>query len=103
MQNGKFLSGRTAPGEGWQDYPDRNGNGVYIDVDTSEGGFTDTPAYIAALTGDDRMWMTTGGNTVYNATPTGFRVYVRRVDRQHIDPAYAAKNGWHIAWIAAEV
>ncbi|MGI5472410.1 hypothetical protein [Streptomyces sp. CA-132043] len=102
MKNGKLVSGRTRPGEGWVAYPDRNGDGVYIDVDTSEGEFTSTPAYLAALTGDDRMWMTTGGNTVYAATPAGFRIYVRRVDRQAIDPEYAAKNGWHIAWIAAE-
>lgn len=43
MQNGKFLSGRTAPGEGWQNYPDRNGDGVYLDVDTSEAGSPTRP------------------------------------------------------------
>ena len=52
----------------------------YLDVDTSAGKFTSTPRYFTTLGGNSSHWATTGATSIYNATPTGFRVYVRWSD-----------------------
>ena len=96
----KICSGSTTPGStNWQPY---GGNtGVYLDVDTSAGKFTTTPRYFATLGGNSSHWATTGATSIYNATPTGFRVYVRWSDGSALTPAQANSFQWHINWLGS--
>ena len=68
--------GVTDPND-WVDY----GNlGIYVDVNTSACGFTQTPHYLVTLesiTNRGSHWYVSGVPSVYNVTPTGFRVYIR--------------------------
>ena len=99
--NIKIASGSTTPGStNWQPY---SGNtGVYLDVDTSTGKFTTTPRYFTALGGNSSHWRTTGATSIYNATPTRFRVYVRWSDGSSLTPAQANSLRWHINWVGVE-
>ncbi len=102
----RFFAGQTKPGAtAWQDYP--NGTGVYVDVDTSGGGFSTAPVYLTSLGGISHHWATTGGSSIYpipDGTPlTGFRIYVRWADDgipMSKDDAYA--HGWFINWMGIE-
>jgi hypothetical protein len=94
MARGSTPVGNTA----WQQYPD--GEGVFVDVDTSSAGFTTTPIYITSLGGFTQHWGTTGATSIYQPTPTGFRVYIRWWSGGPLTPALANQNGWHINWIA---
>lgn len=75
----KAGAGNTAKGQNWQDYIDDNGimRGIYLDIDTSATGFSDTPIYVSAIVGDAWHYATTGGSAIYSPTATSFRVYVR--------------------------
>jgi hypothetical protein len=94
MARGSTPVGNTA----WQQYPD--GEGVFVDVDTSSAGFTTTPIYITSLGGLSQHWGTTGATSIYQPTPTGFRVYVRWSGGGPLTPALANQQEWHINWIA---
>jgi hypothetical protein len=97
----KIASGSTTPGTtNWQPYAGTSG--IYLDVDTSAGKFTSTPRYFTTLGGNSSHWSTTGANAIYNATPTGFRVYVRWSDGAALTPAQANSFQWHINWIGIE-
>lgn len=76
------------------------GEGIFVDVDTTSAGFTTTPIYITSLGGTGYHWGTTGATSIYNPTPTGFRVYIRFPDGSSLTPAFANQLGWHINWIA---
>jgi hypothetical protein len=92
----RLVSGSTPSGStDWRQY---GSAGLYVDVDTSSGGFTDTPVYVTNLTGTSNHWTTTGGSAVYLATPTGFRVYVRAAN--NVTPAVANQRRWAVSWLA---
>jgi hypothetical protein len=96
----KIASGRTTPGAtAWQVY---SPNGIYLDVDTSAAGFSGTPVYITSIGGNSSHWSTTGATSIYLATATGFRVYVRWVDYSPLTPAQANGLGWHINWMGMQ-
>ena len=95
VSRGSTPVGSTA----WQQYPD--GEGIFVDVNTSSAQFTTTPIYITSLGGTSAHWHTTGATSIYLPTPTGFRVYVRWANGGSLTPAFANQNGWHINWIAA--
>ena len=101
MATARIASGATSPGVGWQQYP--GGAGVFIDVDTSSGKFSTTPAYVTSLGGNSSHWATTGATSVYSPTATSFRVYVRWADGSPLTPANASALGWHIRWIGMEI
>jgi hypothetical protein len=84
-------------GAGWQQYP--GGAGIYIDVDTSFVGFPLPPVYSTILRGTSLHWDTTGASSIYNASRTGFRVYVRHPDGRALTPQIARNHGWYIGWI----
>jgi hypothetical protein len=90
-------SGHTA-GKAWQKYGGPGAPGIYLDIDTSIHAFPQTPTYTAALYGNDAHWATTGVTSIYNAKPTGFRVYVRFSDGAALTPELAQANGWYIRW-----
>ena len=90
--------GRTTTGStNWQSY---GSSGLYLDVDTSQCGFTGTPVYITALGGSSSHWSTTGATSIYGATKNGFRVYVKFVNGSGITPQQANNWNWHIEWMA---
>jgi hypothetical protein len=99
VQSAFIAKGSTPVGNtAWQQYPD--GEGVYVDVDTSSAGAKTTPIYITSLGGRLAHWSTTGATSIYEPTPTGFRVYVRWSAGGPLTPAEANFNEWHINWIA---
>jgi hypothetical protein len=95
-----IAAGSTPLGLEWQQY--ENNAGVFIDVNTEGYHFSTTPVYVTALHGTSHHWATTGGSSVYNPTPTGFRVYIRRPDGGSLLVSEAQSLGWHIQWIATE-
>ena len=104
--NAKIGFGSTPIGNtNWVEYYPTGSSqlaGIYVDIDTSSGGFTGTPVYITSVVGDHYHWGTTGASSIYEATPTGFRVYLRQWDGAPITPQYANENNWHIQWIGIE-
>jgi hypothetical protein len=77
-------------------YGDKYGSaGLYLDVDTSGCGHTEVPTYITSIAGDSGHDLTRGATSVYAATTSGFRVYVKQAG---ITPAFAASKQWRIEW-----
>ena len=102
MANHKISSGRTTPGAtAWQPYP--NGGGIFVDVNTAGSHFFSIPVYTTSIGGTSSHWATTGATSVYLATITGFRVYVRWANGSPLTPAQANGWQWHINWIGMEV
>jgi len=102
MANLKIASGRTTPGSTpWEQY---NGGtpGIYVDVNTSSGGFTGTPLYFTSIGGNSNHWATTGATSIYLPTATGFRVYVRYANSGAITPDQANSLQWHINWLGIQ-
>jgi len=100
----KIASGSTTPGAtNWEAYGE---SALYVDVDTSAAGFTQTPVYVTSIGGDGKHWDIVGASSLYKATATGFRVYIRRdvtsEPAQALTPQFANSNKWHINWIAIE-
>jgi hypothetical protein len=91
-------SGTTAD-QAWHQYTGPGGPGIYIDIDTSDAHFPFTPTYVCSLHGSSEYWATTGGSSIYNASPTSFRVYVRRADGSALSPGDAANLQWHVQWV----
>ncbi len=95
----RIASGHTPPGEGWQNY---YGTGICIEVDTSSARFDGTPVYTTSIGGLAHHWLLTGTDAIYNSSPTGFTLYIRRSDGAHLEPADAQSNGWYVNWIGVD-
>lgn len=94
-----IASGHTPPGAtNWQVYAGPP-NSIYVDVDTSAIGFTSVPNYVASLGGAQQHWQAIGATSIYSATQTGFRVYVRFADGSALTPAIANNYFWNVIWI----
>lgn len=103
--NTKIASGSTTPGAtNWQEY--NNGEGIYVEIDTSAAGFTSKPVYVTSIGGNTGHWDTTGGSSVYLASEKGFLVYIKwdknSVSGNPLTPEIANNNQWHINWMAFE-
>ncbi|KAB8332961.1 hypothetical protein SD80_013875 [Scytonema tolypothrichoides VB-61278] len=103
----KIASGSTTPGAtNWQPYTNPAYPGwIYVDIDTSEAKFTTTPQYTISI-GDPNDYgaaaWTLGTSTVYLATPTGFRVYLRLTNEsgeKDLTPEKANQYKWQVNWI----
>jgi len=78
-------------------------HGIFVDVDTSAARFSSTPVYVCSLGGASSHWATVGGSSVYSASPTGFRIYVRWANGDTPPtPAQANEWQWHVLWIGLE-
>lgn len=98
----RAAAGKTATdGSDWVAYP--NGNGIYVKVDTSKAGFTETPYYFASLHGKADHWATTGSTSIYSPTKSGFQVYLRWADGGVLKTDEARKQEWHIQWLGVQV
>ncbi|MDD3565958.1 MAG: C1 family peptidase [Methanothrix sp.] len=91
-----MAAGSTTPGA--TDWVQYGSNGLYLDVDTSSAGFTETPIYITSL-GGTNIWATTGATSIYVPTPTGFRIFVKFSNGAQITPDQANLWNWHIQWV----
>ncbi|HEY0405287.1 MAG TPA: hypothetical protein VGC89_06150 [Pyrinomonadaceae bacterium] len=101
MSTTRIASGRTTPGStAWVVY---GPSGIYVDVNTSSAHLNGVPVYVTSIGGTSNQWSTTGATSIYSATATGFRVYVRYADGGPLTPAVANGFQWHINWIAMEV
>ncbi|MBD2731981.1 hypothetical protein H6G96_38415 [Nostoc sp. FACHB-892] len=110
--NTKIFAGSTTPGAtNWKSYsnnaaPPGIEAGIYVDVDTSEAGFTSTPKYVISLGGLGYHWRVTGASSVYRTTPTNFSVYIRFSETDvttlypTLTPEFANTQQFHINWIA---
>jgi hypothetical protein len=106
IASGSTVQGATA----WQQYDPTNAlmRGVFVDVDTSQGGFTKTPNYVISLCGHNRVWEVSGASAVYDPTPIGFRVYLRwsynkgGAEAPPLTPAMANQFLWFISWIGIQ-
>jgi hypothetical protein len=93
-------TGKTAAGNtNWLVYQP---NAIYVDVDTSSANFNSVPNYVTSLGGVQQHWDTVGASSVYQASRTGFRIYVRFVNGAPLTPADANSYGWHVVWIGME-
>lgn len=82
---------------------------IYLDVDTAIGEFKRTPVYVTSISGKEEPWIAVGVSAIYpippalTPSPTGFRIYVRRVDGLNLTPEEANKTkGWYINWMGVE-
>ena len=108
----RIGSGKTDPDNtAWQPYDPTAaipGRGIYVDVDTSNAGFTKTPNYVISLCGHTDHWVLTGTSAIYDPTPTKFRVYLRYSynkpgqEAPPLTPGHAKQCKWHISWIGIE-
>lgn len=98
----RIAAGQTSPGQGWKQHQNE---GVYLDVDTTAAKFSTTPTYVITLSGPGgNMWFSGGGaSSVYDPTPTGFRVYLRRSDSAAL-PVQTVTDSykWYVNWIGIE-
>jgi len=88
------CAGQTMPAQtDWKQY---HKDGVYVDVDTSDCGFSKTPVYKTSI-GGLSQWKTKGSSALYSVTKKGFRVYIYYPG---IKVKAATSWRWHIKWIA---
>ena len=85
---------------------------IFVDVDTSAFGFTSTPHYVASFYGSASHHMTTGGSSIYMASPMGFRVWIKNQYKNgQVDPMtgqptttltkeLANQRSYRIGWVA---
>ncbi len=95
-------SGSTNPSD-WKQVT--GGRGIYVDVSIPATVFSASrplPVYITSIGGDNNHWATTGATSIYKATHTGFRIYVRWIDGGTLTPDFAQERGWHINWIGRQ-
>ena len=96
------FSGRTKP-NAWKGLS--NGRGISVEVEIPATVFNATkpvPVFITSIGGDNNHWATTGASSVYKATHTGFRIYLRWIDGGPLDPEFAEAQNWHINWIGRQ-
>jgi len=91
----KVCAGTTGRDTDWYDSSTKR---VYYDVDISDCDFITIPTVTTSLEGNGYIGMATGPASVYNASPTSFRVYIYSND----DPqnGRAEKWEWNVEWIA---
>ena len=83
----------------WQNYADPDA--VYTDVDTRVGGvaaFSATPMYFTNIACTAGCWRSMGAQAIYNASPTGFRVFVQDFNPEILDRNLALTWGYQIKW-----
>jgi hypothetical protein len=98
----RMESGQTSIND-WMTY--HTGNGVYVDVNTAAAGFKSIPHYVVSLYGKSQHWAVTGVTSIYNASISGFRVYLRWSVSGNIplNAAHAQEKGWYLRWTGIEL
>jgi hypothetical protein len=99
----KIVCGESNPGS-WRNYTDLPGgtpDAIFTDVDTRVGGvaaFTTAPMYFTSLLCLSGCWRAMGGQSVYNGSPTGFRVFIQDFNPEVMDRILAQTWNYRIRW-----
>lgn len=91
----KVVCGRSTPAD-WVTYGTTNET-VYVDVDMSAAAFATNPNIVTSIYGVQQHWKTYGATSIYDLTPTSFRVYVFSLGLP-VNAATAQSWGWGINW-----
>jgi hypothetical protein len=87
------TTGRTKTS--WANY---SGNhGIYTDVDISSCGFIKTPTVTTSVEGSSSHWVVSGTASVYNTSPTKFRIYLYK---KNLRAKQAKSWKYNVEWIA---
>jgi len=79
----------------WVNY---SGNhGIYTDVDISRCGFVKTPTVTTSLEGSSSHWVASGTASVYNTSPSKFRIYIYK---SSLRTKQAKSWKYNVEWIA---
>ena len=73
---------------------------VYLDVDTSEAGFSSTPHYVVTMNGMHSHWSVVGGHAIYEPTATSFRIYLL-YEVSEVTAKQAQQYDWRVNWIGS--
>jgi len=93
----KVCAGST--GRTTTDWTDYSGNGVFYDVDISDCGFKTIPTVTTAVEGAGNHWNMFGTSSIYNTSPSAFRMYLLNIYTNPQGGA-AEKYKWNVEWIA---
>ncbi|NET06547.1 MAG: hypothetical protein F6K09_14815 [Merismopedia sp. SIO2A8] len=95
-----IRAGQTTPGAtNWMVYED---NSIYVEVDTTDADFSNTPIYITSLGGDGAHFTTVGASSIYKPTPTSFRIFLKKISGADLTPDFANEMKWYINWIGID-
>jgi hypothetical protein len=98
---GEICGGTTTKGA-WDVWSAYGSTGLFIDVDTTSCKLTEAvPRYVSSIVGDSAHWQLTGVNSIYEASSTGFRIYMwHPVLRGKFMKYFAARYNWRLSWLA---
>lgn len=80
--------------------------GIVVHVTTNRCQFQTTPVYLTSLRGTGHHWQAIGVSSVYDATPSNFKIYLSYLDpevrntTQLID--LAIQYQWTVEWVGME-
>ena len=97
----EICGGTTSKGD-WDVWSSYGSTGLFIDVDTTFCKFAEAkPRYVSSVIGDSAHWQLTGVNSIYEASSTGFRIYMwHPVLRGKFMKYFAARYNWRLSWLA---
>jgi len=93
----KVCAGST--GRATTDWTNNVGDGIYYDVDISDCGFKTVPTVTTAIEGSSNHWVSLGTSSIYNTSPSAFRIYLKNTYANPQGGA-AEKYKWNVEWIA---
>jgi len=95
----KVCAGST--GRTTTDWTNYGSTGVYYDVDISDCGFKTVPTVTTALEGSSHHWLSIGTSSIYNTSPSAFRIYLQNTYANHNPQnGFAESKKWNVEWIA---
>lgn len=83
----------------WQAF---SNNGMYMNIDTSNCSFNQTPLYFTSVTGIAWQYGLTGYGAIYTPTSTSFTIYVQNVFGWNSSylTSMAVTETWNVNWFA---
>lgn len=91
-----IVFGATPAGAtSWDQYEPKT---LRVRIETSAAGFSNTPIYFTSLGGAGNHFVATGATNIYDATATGFTVYINMP--YDVTPQFANDNRWNVQWVA---
>jgi hypothetical protein len=102
LEHGHICGGSTSDASSiWNTWDISGSNGLYMDVNTTKCNFQDShPRYMTSVGGESAHWQLVGVNSIYDASPTGFRVNLWHPTLRGTYLLYfAARYRWKINWM----
>jgi len=94
----KVCAGST--GRTTTDWVNYYGEGIYYDVDISDCGFQTIPTVTTSVEGSSNHWSSLGTSSIYNTSPSTFRIYLFDARDDPIKLGEAEQLKWNVEWIA---